>query len=94
MHDYRRRQAEEAGAEVEALMGSDPSLHWESWHQIKGWYRATVDLSPPPARVTLERITVDWVDLYSYVPPPGANIPISVEPFQVEDSVPTEDEIE
>ena len=32
--------------------------------------------------------------LYSYVPRPGANIPISVEPFPVENLVPTEDEIE
>ena len=34
------------------------------------------------------------VDLYRYVPPLGANIPISVEPFLVENSVPTEDKIE
>ena len=34
------------------------------------------------------------MDLYSYISPPGANIPISVEPFLVDDSVATEDEIE
>ena len=34
------------------------------------------------------------MELYSYVPPQGTNIPISVEPFPVDDSVPTEDEIE
>ena len=34
------------------------------------------------------------MDLYSYVPPLGANTPISVEPFPVDDSVPTEDNIE
>ena len=34
------------------------------------------------------------MELYSYVPPPGANIPISVEPFPVDNLVPTEDEIE
>ena len=33
----RRRCAEEAGAEVEALMGADPSLIQEAWHRIKGW---------------------------------------------------------
>ena len=32
--------------------------------------------------------------MHSYVPPPGKNIPISVQPFLVDDSVPTEDEIE
>ena len=34
------------------------------------------------------------MELYSYVPPPGLNTPISVEPFLVDDSVPTEDKIE
>ena len=34
------------------------------------------------------------MELYSYVPPPGTNIPISVEPFLVDYSVPTEGEIE
>ena len=32
--------------------------------------------------------------MYSYAPPPGTNIPISVDLFQVEDLVPTEDKIE
>ena len=34
------------------------------------------------------------MELYSYVPPPGKNIPISVEPLTVDDLVPTEDGIE
>ena len=34
------------------------------------------------------------MDLYIYVPHPGENIPISVELFPVDDSVPTEDDIE
>ena len=33
------------------------------------------------------------MELYSYVPPPVANIPISVEPFPVDNLVPTEDDI-
>ena len=60
---------------------------------MKGCFRAAVDCAPPPARVTLEWITEKWVYLYHHVPPPGENIPISVEPVPVEDSVPTEDEI-
>ena len=32
----RKRRAEEAGAEVEALLGTEPPLHQEGWHQIKG----------------------------------------------------------
>ena len=34
------------------------------------------------------------MELYSYIPPPGKKIQISVKPFPVDDSVPTEDEIE
>ena len=29
----RRRSQEEAGAEVDTLLGSDPPLHWEAWHR-------------------------------------------------------------
>ena len=53
-----------------------------------------VDHALPPARVTIERITAKRVELYSYVPPPGNNIPNSVQPFLLDDSVTTEDEIE
>ena len=53
-----------------------------------------VDRAPLPARVTLERITAERVELYSNVPPPGTNIPISVQPFPVDDAMPTEEKIE
>ena len=71
----------------------DPPLHREARHQIKGWYRAAVDRALPPALVTLKRITAEQVELYRYISPPGANIPISVEPSPVDDWVTTEDEI-
>ena len=94
LRDNKRQWAEEAGNELESLMGSDPPLQREAWHRIKGWYRAVVKCAPPPAWVTLERITGERVELYSYVPPLGANTPIYVEPFPVDDLVPTEDKIE
>ena len=50
--------------------------------------------APPPARDTLERITAERVDLYSYVSSPGEDIPVTVAPAEVDDSVPTEDKIE
>ena len=82
------------GGGVDALLGSDPLLHREVWHRIKGWYKDAVDRAPPPAWATLKRITSERVELYIYIPPPGTNIPISVHPFLVDDSVPTEEEIE
>ena len=45
----RRRRAEEAGAEVEALMKADPPLIQEAWYRLQGWYKAEVDRAPPPA---------------------------------------------
>ena len=48
----------------------------------------------PPARVTLKWITADRVALYSWVPPPGENIPVRIERFEVEDKVPDEGKIE
>ena len=83
----RRRRADEAGAEVEALVGEDPPLIQEDWHIIQGWYKATIDRALPPARFTLERITAERVALYSYVPPPGGNIPFTIQPFLVDDLV-------
>ena len=70
------------------MIGLDPPLNQEDWHHMKGWHQDAVDCAPPPARVTLERITVDRVDLYRYVPPPGDNIPVSVDPFPVEELIP------
>ena len=90
----RRRRTEEAGEDIEKLLGVEPPLHKESWHQMKGWYKAVVNHVPPSDWVTLERLTEECVDIYRHVSPPGENIPVSVETFQVEESVPTKDEIE
>ena len=73
---------------MEALEGADPLLVQEAWHRIQGWYKAAVDRAPPPARVTLERIMEERVALYSYVPPPGGNIPVKIQPFLVDELVP------
>ena len=49
--------------------------------------------APPPARATLERITAKWVELFSQVSSQGDNIPVTVNPSEIDDLVPTEDEI-
>ena len=62
---------EEVGEEVERILGSNPRLHREAWHRIKGWYQAVFKRAPPPAQVTLERIAEERLDLYRYMPPQG-----------------------
>ena len=84
---------EEAGKAVEALLGEDPPNAKEAWRRMKGWYQAAAKRCPPPARATLERITAERTALYSQVPSPGENIPVTVEPAEIDDSVPTEDKI-
>ena len=66
---------------MKRLLGEDPPLHKESWHRMKGWYRAAVNRMTPLARVALEQITAESVDLYCHVPPLGENIHVSVETF-------------
>ena len=61
---------------------------------MKGWYRAAAKRGPPPAQATLEQITAEQTELYRRVPPPGENIPVNVDPANIYDSVPTEDEVE
>ena len=56
---------------MDTLLGEDPPNAKEAWRSLKGWYKAAVNRAPPPAQATLERITAERVDLYSYVSSPG-----------------------
>ena len=84
---------EDAGKVVEALLGEDTPNAKESWQRMKGWYQAAAKRGPPPARATIERITAERTALYSQVPSLGGNIPVTVKPAEIDDSLPTEDEI-
>ena len=48
---------------------------------MKGWYMSVADHAPPPDRLTIKQITVEWVVLYRHVPPTRENIPTYVEHF-------------
>ena len=85
----RRRRVETAGEEVETLLGADPPMPREACQRLKGWYKAAADRAQLPARATLEQITEERVDLYSYVPSLGANIPVTVRPVPVDNLVST-----
>ena len=61
---------------------------------LKGWIAAAVERALLPARATLKRVTAERVVLYSRVPPLGDSIPVTIEPFAVEDGVPEEEKIE
>ena len=90
----RKRRVETAGEEVETLLGADHPNPREAWRRLKGWYKSAVNRAPPPTRATLERITAERVDHYSYVLSPGENIPVTLRLVKVDNLVPTEDKIE
>ena len=71
-----------------------PPLIREAWYRLQEWYKAAVDRAPPPARATFKRVTAERVALYRWLPPLGDAIPVTIEPFEVEDGVPAEEEIE
>ena len=45
----KRRRVEDAGKDVESLLGEDPPNAKEAWRRMKGWYRAAANRGPPPA---------------------------------------------
>ena len=85
---------ETSRGKIEELLTSDSPFHKESGQHMKGWYKIMAGRTLPPARLTIERITEERVALHHHIPPPGENIPVSVDPFPLDDLVPMEDDIE
>ena len=54
---------------METILTGYPSLPSKLWGRMQGWYSAAVDHAPPPARITLKRITAERKELYCAVPP-------------------------
>ena len=60
---------------------------------MKGWYKIADGSTSPPDLLTIKRITEEQVALHHHIPPPGENIPISVDPFPLDKLVPMKDGI-
>lgn len=87
----RKRRAEEAGEAIEAaLLGGEIQAAWD---RFKSWYRQASDRPSPPSRMDLRAVTQERIDLYTREPPPGEAIPILVEPSNVPDEIPSDEEI-
>ena len=87
----RQRRAAKVGEEIEShLAGGDVQ---EAWCCVKGWYRQVSETGTKPCFATMEQQTRGQEELYARNPPPGANIPVNVEPYAINDSAPGNDEI-
>ena len=56
---------------METILTGYPSLPRKLWGRMQGWYSVAVDHAPPPARITLKRITEEREELYHIVTPLG-----------------------
>ena len=87
----RKRQVEEAGKAIEAAL-SEGDLQG-AWDRFKSWYRQASNRPSQPSRRDLRAVTQECIDLYTREVPPGAPIPVLVEPFSVSDETPSDEEI-
>ena len=84
-------QTKKAGEEIEAQLQQQDLKG--AWSTLKAWYQHSGDRPPKPLRQDLKSLTNKREVLYTHVPSPGAPIPIHVNPFPIQDEIPSEDEI-
>ena len=60
---------------------------------MQGWYKYASNRPPTPARVTIECMMADRVELHQNAPSTGRTIAMILTPFPVEESVPDDKDI-
>ena len=65
-----------------------------AWSRLKAWYKHAGDRPCAPSRADLKAVSDEYHALYEKESPPGEPIPVLVAPFDINDDIPTEDEIE
>jgi hypothetical protein len=65
----------------------------EAFCHLKGWYRATWEMQAKPCFQTMERQTLERVNLYARRSLPGDPLPINVERIKINDDVPLDVEL-
>ena len=65
----------------------------EVWQQLKGWYCDDKDRAPQPCFQTVDKQTLERMELYRERASPGDPISINVDPFEIQDEMPDDDNI-
>jgi hypothetical protein len=87
----RADRTEWVGTLIESkLMGGNVE---EAFRHLKGWYRAASETQAKPCFYTMERQTLERVDLYARRLSPGDPLPINVERTKIDDNAPSDEEI-
>jgi exonuclease III len=95
----RKRRTEEAGNAISALLDDDAPLDKQqnakaAYAILRKWYKHHGDRPPKPSRQDLQTVTTEFAALYTKEPTPGDEIPTIVAPFNIDDSIPSKEEIE
>jgi hypothetical protein len=78
----------QVGTMIESeLMGGNVQ---EAFRHLKGWYRAVTETQAKPCYQTMERQTLEWVNLYARRESTGDPLPINVTPVEINDDVPSD----
>jgi hypothetical protein len=88
----RKRRTEDVGASIEELLyrGKVRGV----WSTLKAWYKHASGRTSHPSKKDLKILQTDYGELLTNKPPAGEPISILVSPFDVDDSIPSEAEIE
>jgi hypothetical protein len=65
-----------------------------AWRSLHAWYKYASGRGSKPSQQDLNKMEVEFKALFKLEPPPGEPIPVLVAPFDVEDDVPSKEEIE
>jgi exonuclease III len=88
----RKRRTEDVGASIEELLCRGKVRG--AWSTLKAWYKHASGRTSHPSKKDLKILQTDYGELLANKPPAGEPIPILVSPFDVDDSIPSEAEIE
>jgi hypothetical protein len=66
----------------------------EAFRHLKGWFRAATEMQAKPCYHTMERQTLERVNLYARRESPGDPLQINVTPVVISDNVPMDGELQ
>lgn len=91
----RERRAEKAAEDIEYWLNSPelPENLKECWDIARGWYRSASDRAAKPCYLSMVEQTDERRELYEERASDGDHIPINVDPFDIDDATPTDEEL-
>ena len=87
----KRIRTDKVGSEAEAKLASNDSKG--AFKVIRGWYQKRTKRPPKPTREDLRKVRQSYVDLFEKEPIDELPFPVHIEPFEISDEIPEEEEI-